>query len=401
VAFPGEAGILDASWTAPTTNIDGSPLTDLASYRVYYGTSIAPCPGGTFFEVKSSTPSPPANQTVTFGLTGLSTGTLYTVSVTAVDMSGNESPCSFPASAVARSSFAVSPTGSVNFGNVSVGSFADQVFTVSNTGGGTVAGTVTAPAPFRIVSGSPFNLVGSGATQAVTVRFTPTAPATATANVSFAADGDTISRIVNGIGIALDQIPPTVAITSQIPGSTYSTSLTLRGTASDNVGVRQVTWTNSRGGSGTASGTTSWTANGIALQLGTNVLTVTAQDAAGNVATASVTIARTALTFTDDPLAAGSTLIKAVHVMELRAVIDSLRAARGLATFAWTDPVLAPGSTPVKVDHLAELRTALSQAYQAAGRTPPTYTDPAAVAGVSVIRAVHLSEIRAAIRALP
>jgi hypothetical protein len=43
-----------------------------------------------------------------------------------------------------------------------------------------------------------------------------------------------------------------------------------------------VTWTNSRGGSGTATGTTSWSASGIALQSGSNVITVTARDAAGN-----------------------------------------------------------------------------------------------------------------------
>src|SRR3989475_10884580 len=81
---PGHAGILDVSWTAPTTNTDGSPLTDLASYRVYYGASSAPCPGASFLQVTSSTSSPPPNQTVTFRLTGLSTGTLYNVSVTAV-----------------------------------------------------------------------------------------------------------------------------------------------------------------------------------------------------------------------------------------------------------------------------------------------------------------------------
>ena len=44
VATRRDAGILDASWTAPTTNADGSPLTDLAFYRVYYGTANPPCP---------------------------------------------------------------------------------------------------------------------------------------------------------------------------------------------------------------------------------------------------------------------------------------------------------------------------------------------------------------------
>jgi len=27
------------SWSAPATNSDGSPITDLAGYRVYYGTA--------------------------------------------------------------------------------------------------------------------------------------------------------------------------------------------------------------------------------------------------------------------------------------------------------------------------------------------------------------------------
>jgi uncharacterized protein DUF4082/Big-like domain-containing protein/fibronectin type III domain protein len=349
VVTPGEAGILDASWTAPTTNIDGSPLTDLWFYRVYYGPASSPCPGNAFFEVPSTTPSPPANQSVTFRLTGLSIGTRYNVSVTAVNTSMGESACSVVASAPARISFGVSPTGTVNFGNVNVGDIAERVFTVSNTAGGTVTGTVSTAAPFRVVSGSPFSLVGAGATQAVTVRFIPTTAATASANVSFAADGDTIGRLATGtgVGVGLDTTPPTVAIISPTSRSTYSASRTLRGTASDNIGVTQVTWANSRGGSGTASGTTSWTASGIALQLGTNVLTVTARDAAGNMATASLTVERMDLALTDDPLTARSTPIRAAHITELRAAIDTLRVARGLPTFAWTDPVLTPGSTAV------------------------------------------------------
>src|SRR5207247_6249788 len=91
-----------------------------------------------------------------------------------------------------------------------------------------------------------------------------------------------------------DATPPTVAITAPTSNPTFSTSttpLTLGGTASDNVGVTQVTWTNNRGGgSGTAVGTTSWTASGIVLQPGANGLTVTATDAAGNTATDALTV---------------------------------------------------------------------------------------------------------------
>jgi hypothetical protein len=90
-----------------------------------------------------------------------------------------------------------------------------------------------------------------------------------------------------------DSILPTVAITSPTSASTYSTGasiLTLSGTASDNVGVVKVTWTNSAGGSGTATGTTIWTASDIILQPGTNVLTVVARDAVGNGPTDKVTV---------------------------------------------------------------------------------------------------------------
>ena len=99
--------------------------------------------------------------------------------------------------------------------------------------------------------------------------------------------------------VTLDASLPTVAITTPTAGSTYSTptsSLALGGTASDNVGVTQVTWANSRGGSGTATGTTSWTAGGIVLQTGANVLTVTARDTAGTIATRTVTVTYAAAT---------------------------------------------------------------------------------------------------------
>ena len=94
MAGPSHAGVLDASWIAPTTNTDGSPLTTLAFYRVYYSPAPTPCPGAAFFQVASPTPSPQPNTTVSFRLTGLTIGTLYNVSVTAVDLIGQESTCS-------------------------------------------------------------------------------------------------------------------------------------------------------------------------------------------------------------------------------------------------------------------------------------------------------------------
>lgn len=288
------AGILDMSWTAPTTEADGSPLIDLASYRIYYGTSSAPCPGPAFVPIASPTASPPPDQTINARLTGLVTDTRYYVAVSAVAAAGTESACTAPQSALARVDFSVGPSGLVNFGTVNVGGRLDQSFTVQNTGGGTVAGSVsTSFADFTVVSGSPFSLAGAGATQTVVVRFSPTIVAAETANVNFTAGGGSISRTVTGTGTMIDTMAPTVAITSPTTTGTYTTatsSLSLAGTAADNRGMSQVTWANSRGGSGAAIGTTSWTVSGIALQLGTNVVTVTAQDTAGNTGTATLTV---------------------------------------------------------------------------------------------------------------
>lgn len=103
--------------------------------------------------------------------------------------------------------------------------------------------------------------------------------------------------------------------------------------------------------------------------------------------------------FTDDPLVAGATGIKVVHVVELRARIDALRVRFGLAAFVWTDTVL---STSVSISgvHLVQLRAALSQAYAAAGQSPPVFTDPTVIGGSVLISARHIQELRNAIVAL-
>ncbi|NKE72969.1 fibronectin type III domain-containing protein [Candidatus Manganitrophus noduliformans] len=103
-----------------------------------------------------------------------------------------------------------------------------------------------------------------------------------------------------------DQSSPSIAITTPTTASTYNTTsstVTLSGTASDNVGVTQVSWVNSRGGSGTASGTTNWSVSNITLQTGDNVITITARDAAGNTASDTLTVTLSVPTPTPLPAA--------------------------------------------------------------------------------------------------
>ncbi|HEV7765430.1 MAG TPA: IPT/TIG domain-containing protein [Thermoanaerobaculia bacterium] len=100
--------------------------------------------------------------------------------------------------------------------------------------------------------------------------------------------------------------------------------------------------------------------------------------------------------FTDDPLVAGVTVVKRVHLTELRTRIDALRARYGgLPAFTYTDPAITAGVTRIRAQHIVELRQALAPAYLAATGTTATYaTDPSLAAGAG-IRHAHISELRA------
>jgi len=74
------ASTANLSWTAPTTNTDGSTLTDLAGYKLYYGT--AP---GTY------TTTIDVGNTLSYQVLSLTGGVTYYFAVTAYDTSMNES----------------------------------------------------------------------------------------------------------------------------------------------------------------------------------------------------------------------------------------------------------------------------------------------------------------------
>jgi hypothetical protein len=101
---------------------------------------------------------------------------------------------------------------SQDFGTVAVDSSTDRSFTVQNTGGGTLSGSASIAAPYAVISGGSFSL-GAGASQQVTVRFTPTAPGSAAGNVSFTSNAGNVGRSVTGIGAA-----STAQITVTSPG---------------------------------------------------------------------------------------------------------------------------------------------------------------------------------------
>lgn len=72
--------VADLGWIAPTENVDGTPLTDLAGFKVYYGSSSR--------TYDDSTAMLPADQ-LQIEL-ALPAGEYY-FAVTAIDDEGNES----------------------------------------------------------------------------------------------------------------------------------------------------------------------------------------------------------------------------------------------------------------------------------------------------------------------
>ena len=90
-------------------------------------------------------------------------------------------------------------------------------------------------------------------------------------------------------------VPPRLTVSILYPASavtarTTLSTINLSGSASDPVGVAEVTWANARGGQGRAEGTTSWSARGIPLRPGLNELIVTARGVTGATATASLLV---------------------------------------------------------------------------------------------------------------
>jgi len=79
---PPATGAATLTWAAPSTNVDGTPLTNLAGYKVYYGST----PGVyTSIDVGYSS---------TYQVVDLTKGQMYYFAVTAYDTNGNESDLS-------------------------------------------------------------------------------------------------------------------------------------------------------------------------------------------------------------------------------------------------------------------------------------------------------------------
>jgi hypothetical protein len=165
-----------------------------------------------------------------------------------------------------------------------------------------------------------------------------------------------------------DTSAPTVSITSPTTLGSYSTAnaaVALAGSASDNVGVASVTWSNlANNATGNASGTSpSWTIASIALLPGANAITVTAHDAAGNTRDATLTVTYA--------LGGGASLSGSVD--------SSLINRNGLnAVYIYgagvTPDDRGSGTPPVTTAPVTQDNNACTFSYQLAGLADGTYT---------------------------
>jgi len=256
-----------------TLNWQPNTESDLGGYRVYYGTS-------------SRTYGPPlnVNTTTTCTLSDLSEGAAYYFAVTAFDTAGNESgfstevqkafndgtnpvialstPTSGGSYATGTATLTVTGTATDNVGVTRVAWSNDRGG--SGTASGTAswtAGSIALSQGTNVLTFTAEDAAGNRGSRSLTVTYS--APPT----------------------VEVDQVAPTVRIVSPTSKSTYfslTRSVNLAGTAVDNIQVTKITWRNSRGETGTASGTLNWSVAGIPLNRYNNTITITAHDAAGN-----------------------------------------------------------------------------------------------------------------------
>jgi hypothetical protein len=99
----------------------------------------------------------------------------------------------------------------------------------------------------------------------------------------------------------------------------------------------------------------------------------------------------TTIIFTDDPIVAMSTRIKAAHVTQLRTAVNAVRAAAGLTAASFTDAIST--GTVVRAAQILELRLRLDEARAARALPAITYIN-AITAATSRIKAIDLTELR-------
>ena len=186
---------------------------------------------------------------------------------------------------------------------------------------------------------------------------------------------------------------PLVAPTNLVADTFSGTRIDLTWSAAPNAHHYQVERASNLGGTFTivnSNVTTTSLSDTSVTSVNAYLYRVRSADAVGNLSPPGSIDVATAITFTDNPITAGTTIIKAQHVIELRQAVDAVRATANLSPVNWTDGSLT--NVPIKAVHIEQLRTNLDQALTALGLPVNSYTDPS-LAQV-LIKKVHVDQLR-------
>jgi hypothetical protein len=197
---------------------------------------------------------------------------------------------------------------------------------------------------------------GSGIASGTTAWMIPSAALKAGANVITVTARDAAGNAGSDsivVTMTVDTKAPVVTISGPTAAAGYSTnanSLVLGGTASDDVALAEVAWSNSQGGAGVAVGTSSWSIPAVTLKPGLNTLTVTARDTAGNTASAALAVRVTdvkAPTVTVTGPSAAAAFSSAASSINLEGIsTDDF----GVTRLTWVSDRGASGVATVKAD---------------------------------------------------
>ncbi|MEK6280518.1 MAG: RHS repeat-associated core domain-containing protein [Acidobacteriota bacterium] len=124
---------------------------------------------------------------------------------------------------------------------------------------------------------------------------------------------------------------------------------------------------------------------------------VCSADGAGNCTSGYSNIGMgAAVSFTDDPLTIGVSVVKAQHVTELRQTVNAVRSLAGLAAATWTNPTLTVGVSVITAADVTDLREKLHDALVVLALQTSPYTDPTLATGQNgtLIKKVHFAELR-------
>ena len=258
------------TWVAPFSN-GGSPIT---GYSVYHGTS-----SGSLTLLSS------LGDVLTYQDPGLTNGITYYYQVSAYTAAG-EGPRSSEVAATPRTQPSAARNLVATPGAARVVLMWDAP--ISDGGGAVTAysiyrGTVSARSTLLTTGGNGLTYTDDAVTNGVTYYYQ-------TAALNIAGEGPRSNEVSATPNAPADSTPPAATIVSLSNGTVVnSTTLTLTGTASDNVAIEKVevstdgtTWI-------LATGTTSWSAT-LTLKEGSNTVFVRTTDTSGNADVKRITV---------------------------------------------------------------------------------------------------------------